>query len=115
MSLLDLRRARPPLGLVRGLPKPRWHRGEGWSGQAVAVDDLAGRAVGQHAAVEVDLDLAAFELAANELLRQRILHVALDRATKRSGAVGPIPAGDVDDPVADVRPLESAGGQSAEH
>ena len=34
----------------------------------MTVHDLAGRAVGKHSAVQVDLDLAALELPANELL-----------------------------------------------
>src|SRR6476620_5122890 len=64
MRLLDLRRARPLCGLVEVRRSP----GDGGSGQPVTVHDLAGRAVGKHSAVQVDLDLAALELPANELL-----------------------------------------------
>src|SRR5262245_34202856 len=63
----------------------------------------AGGAVGQLAGLEVDLDVAAVEVTPDELLGQRILDVALDGATKRARAVRAVLAGDLDNPVDDLR------------
>ena len=55
--------------------------------------------VGQGAGVHVDLELAALEVAADQLLGERILDVALDGAAQRTRPVRAVLAGQVDDPV----------------
>ena len=77
------------------------------SGQPAAFQGLAGRAVGQRPAIEVDLDFAALEVPADELLGQRILDIALNRAAEGPRAVRPVLARLLDDPVDDLgRELE---------
>ena len=60
---------------------------------------LAGRAPGERAVVQVDLDDARPQLPADELLGERVLDVALNRPAQRPRAVGPVAARRVDDPV----------------
>ena len=69
--------------------------------QFTAGGQLAGGTVGQLASIEIDVDVAAAQVSADELLGQRILDVALDGAAERPGAVRAILAGDFDDPVDD--------------
>ena len=57
------------------------------------------RPVGQGAGVHVDLEFAALQVAADQLLGERILDVALDGAAQRTRAVRAVLAGQVDDPV----------------
>src|SRR5688572_32786949 len=89
---LEVGRARPG----NGRASRRLH-------QLTAAGELSSRAVGNLPPFEVHLDLAVAQVTANELFRQRILDVALDRAAQRPGAVRPVLARDVDDPVDDLR------------
>src|SRR5438105_2935205 len=61
--------------------------------------ELACRAICELACVEIDLDLAAAQVAADQFFGQRILDVALDGAPQRPRAVRPILARHLDDPV----------------
>src|SRR5262245_43105610 len=61
--------------------------------------DLAERTVGEVGAIEVDLDHAPTEMSADELLRERILDIALNGAPERPRAVRAVLAGDLDNPV----------------
>src|SRR5690242_439943 len=69
------------------------------SGELAAFLGLACRTVGEGSAVEVDLDFAAFEVAADELLGKRVLDVPLDGAPERPRAVRAVLARLFDDPV----------------
>src|SRR5207247_416659 len=71
------------------------------SGELPAGFELAGRSIGQLPRVQIDLDLAATQVAANELLGQRIFDVTLDGAAQRTRAVRAVLAGDLDNPVDD--------------
>src|SRR5215203_1598524 len=74
-----------------------------FSGQPAAVrGGMAGAAIRQDAGVQVDLDVAPFEVPADELLGERVFDVALDGTAQRSGPVRAVLAGLLDDPVDDV-------------
>src|SRR5262249_530821 len=61
--------------------------------------ELAGRAVRQLTGLEVDLDLAAAEVAADQFFRQRILDIALDPPPERPPAVRTVFTSCFDNPV----------------
>ncbi len=65
------------------------------SSPAGRYDELAG--------VQVDLDLAASQMAADELLRERIFDIPLNRAPQRARTVRAVLARDFDDPVDHLR------------
>src|SRR5687768_6272838 len=64
--------------------------------------ELARWTVSERSRVEIDLDVAATEMAADELFRQWILNVTLNRAAQRPRAVRAVLAGHLDDPVDDL-------------
>src|SRR5262245_64472 len=64
---------------------------------------LTSGTIGERAGVEVHLDVASPQVAADELLRERILDITLDGAAQRPGAVRAVLAGDLDNPVDDFR------------
>src|SRR4051812_11252647 len=70
-------------------------------GEATAGFGLPGGAPGQGAVLEVNLDHARAQLAADQLLGERIFDVALNRPAQRPGAVGAVAAGGIDNPVDD--------------
>src|SRR5437867_12943740 len=70
-----------------------------WLCQLASGFELACRAICELARVEIDLDLAAVQVAADQFFRQRILDVALDGAPQRPRAVRSILARHLDDPV----------------
>src|SRR5918911_306453 len=57
------------------------------SGEFAARFELAGRSVGELPGIQVNLDIAAAQVPPDELLRQRVFHVALNRAAQRTRAV----------------------------
>src|SRR5436190_19034493 len=68
-------------------------------------------AVGERAGVEVDLDVSASQVAADELFGKRVFDVPLDRPAQRARAIRAVLAGHFDDPVDDIgrqRDLELA-------
>src|SRR6476620_8044013 len=69
------------------------------SGEPTAVFRRVGRAVSEAPAVEVHLHVASLERAADQLVRERILDVALDRPAERPGSIRAVLAGLFDDPV----------------
>ncbi len=113
MSLLDFRRAGshpvavPPA--ERGAERSVQSASRPCHASRRPASALTDRAVREAPGVEVDLDVAALEVAADQLLRERILDVALDRAAERPGAVRAVLAGLLDDPVDDVAAPARAG------
>ena len=79
------------------IPNPKTSR------RASVPRQFAGRTVGKRAGLQVHLDVAAVQVAPNELFRQRILDIALDGAPERPGAVRAVLARHLDDPADDVR------------
>src|SRR5688572_17874856 len=89
----------------------------GWSGRVFSdppsrVDRLLetpagghfrpGRTIRELPALEVYLDLAVVQVAPDQLFRQRILDIALNRPAKRTSTIRAVLARDVDDPVDDL-------------
>jgi hypothetical protein len=52
----------------------RWAR----LGELAACFELAGRTIRERSGLEIDLDVAAMQVSANEFFRERILYMALD-------------------------------------
>src|ERR1700681_3527029 len=72
-------------------------------GELPARLELAGRPIRERPGFEVDLDVSAPEMASNELLGERVLDVPLNGAPEGPGAVRPVLAGRLDNPVDDLR------------
>src|SRR5215471_12655380 len=73
------------------------------SRQLPAGFQLAGRPIGKLTGVQIHLNLTAAEMAADELLRERIFDVPLNRTPQRPRAIRAVLARDFDDPVHDFR------------
>src|ERR1700687_421579 len=65
--------------------------------------ELADRPIRERPGIEVNLDVPAMQMTSNELLGERVLDVALNGAPEGPGAVRPVLAGRLDDPVDDLR------------
>ncbi len=68
-------------------------------GQRTAVFGDARGTVGKNAALHVDLDLAALQVATDEFLGKRILDIALNGAAQGARTIRAVFAGLLDDPV----------------
>ena len=87
-DLLDFRRERPPSASSGPGQRPRRpvlapQRRSGQARRRPSAAACPSGAIGQCAGIEVDLDIAAFQMPADELFGQRILDVALDGAAER--------------------------------
>src|SRR5262245_152998 len=112
--LLDLRRPRPaagrgpahgpPLrtGPSRGNVRAGLARPSTQLGQPPALLGGSDGTVRQAAGIQIDLDVAALEVAADELFGERVFDVALDGPAQRPGAVRAVLARLLDDPVEDL-------------
>src|SRR5207247_5823411 len=60
---------------------------------------LAGGPVGQLSGIDVHLDITTLEMTSDELFRQRVFDVPLNRAAQRPGAVRSVLTRHLDDPV----------------
>src|SRR5688572_27778093 len=87
----------------RGHAKRAVYRNLDAGGQPAAglevVGVVSGHAVGQISAIDVDLEVAAAELAADQLLAEGVFHIPLDGAAEGPGAVRAVLTGQVDYPV----------------